>query len=93
MFNLFASQTAHLSLRTSPEQEAILRRASEAERKSLADFILDSACQAAEQTLLDQYLSIIPNNQAQTLMNLIDHLEQFTDELHTPFPYKTPDVK
>lgn len=37
-----------------PEQEAVLRRAADVAHKSLTDFILDSACQAAAQTLLDQ---------------------------------------
>ena len=39
-----------------PEQEALLKRAAEIRHKSLTDFVLDSACLAAEQTLLDQRL-------------------------------------
>ena len=85
-----ASRTAQLSLCTTPEQEAILRRASEAAHKSLDDFILDSAFRAAEQTLLGQYLSMIPDDQAQTLLNLIEHPDQFNDGLHAPFPHKAP---
>jgi uncharacterized protein (DUF1778 family) len=38
-------------------QEAILKRAADARHKSLTEFILDSACSAAEQTLLDQRLT------------------------------------
>ena len=48
------SRSARLGLRATPEQEAILRRAADIAHKSLTDFILDSACHAAEQTLLDQ---------------------------------------
>ena len=33
-----------------PAQEVVLRRAAEVAHKSLTDFILDSACLAAEQT-------------------------------------------
>lgn len=44
-----ATRTARLGLRATPEQEAVLRRAAEVAHKSLTDFILDSACQAAEQ--------------------------------------------
>ena len=48
------SRSARLGLRATPEQEAILRRAADIAHKSVTDFILDSACHAAEQTLLDQ---------------------------------------
>ncbi|MBL8484823.1 MAG: DUF1778 domain-containing protein, partial [Rhodocyclaceae bacterium] len=48
-----SSRSARLGLRATPEQEAVLRRAAELAHKSLTDFILDSACLAAEQTLLD----------------------------------------
>jgi len=48
------AKSARLGLRAAPEQEEILRRAAQASHKSLTEFILDSACAAAEQTLLDQ---------------------------------------
>ena len=46
-----SARSARLGLRATPEQEVVLRRAAEVARKSLTDFILDSACLAAEQTL------------------------------------------
>lgn len=49
-----SARSARLGLRATPEQEAVLRRAAEVAHKSLTDFILDSACLAAEQTLLDR---------------------------------------
>ena len=45
------SRTARLGLRATPEQETVLRRAAVVAHKSLTDFILDAAYQAAEQTL------------------------------------------
>jgi len=48
-----ATRPARLDLRATPEQEAVLRRAAELAQKSLTDFILDSACQVTEKTLLD----------------------------------------
>jgi uncharacterized protein (DUF1778 family) len=48
-----SSRSVRLGLRATPEQETLLRRAAEVARKSLTDFILDAAYQAAEQTLLD----------------------------------------
>jgi uncharacterized protein (DUF1778 family) len=64
-----APRSARLGLRATPEQEAILRRAAEVAHKSLTDFILDSACQAAEQTLLDQRLFIVSGSRNQDLLD------------------------
>lgn len=67
-----ATRTARLGLRTTPQQEAVLRRAAEVSHKSMTDFILDSACQAAEQTLLDQRLFMLTGERAETLLDLLD---------------------
>jgi uncharacterized protein (DUF1778 family) len=67
-----ASRSARLGLRATPEQETILRRAAEVAHKSLTDFILESACQAAEQTLLDQRLFMVSGSQYQALLDLLD---------------------
>lgn len=47
-------RSARRGLRATPQQEGVLRRAAEVAHKSMTDFILDSACRVAEQTLLDQ---------------------------------------
>lgn len=70
------ARSARLGLRATPEQEAVLRRAAEVSHKSLTDFILDSACLAAEQTLLDQRLFMVSGSQAQALIDLLDRPEQ-----------------
>lgn len=67
-----APRSARLGLRATPEQERVLRRAAEVARKSLTDFILDSACQAAEQTLLDQRLFLVSGGEYQALLDLLD---------------------
>ena len=67
-----ATRSARLGLRATPQQEAVLRRAAEVSNKSMTDFILDSACQAAEQTLLDQRLFLVTGGQAQALLSLLD---------------------
>ncbi len=48
-----SARSARLGSRATPEQETVLRRAALVMHKSLTDFILDAAYQAAEQTLLD----------------------------------------
>lgn len=71
-----STRSARLGLRATPEQEVVLRRAAEVAHKSLTDFILDSACLAAEQTLLDQRLFMVSGSQYQALMDLLDRPEQ-----------------
>ncbi|MGB4117137.1 MAG: DUF1778 domain-containing protein [Polaromonas sp.] len=66
------ARSARLGLRSSETQLAVLRRAAEVAHKSLTDFILDSACLAAEQTLLDQRLFMASSKDYQALLDLLD---------------------
>jgi uncharacterized protein (DUF1778 family) len=85
-----AARSARLGLRATPEQEAVLRRAADVAHKSLTEFILDSACLAAEQTLLDQRLFMVSGSQYQALMDLLDAPEQTNDGLRDLFSRKAP---
>lgn len=67
-----AARSARLGLRTTPEQEMVLRRAADVAHKSLTDFILDAAYQAAEQTLLDQRLFMVSGSQYQALLDMLN---------------------
>ena len=67
-----STRSARLGLRSSRAQLAVLRRAAEVAHKSLTDFVLDSACPAAEQTLLDQRLFMVSNQDYQTLLEVLD---------------------
>lgn len=69
---LTSARSARLGLRATPAQETLLRRAAEVAHKSLTDFVLDAAYQAAEQTLLDQRLFMVSGNQYQALMEMLD---------------------
>jgi uncharacterized protein (DUF1778 family) len=70
-----ATRTARLGLRATPEQETVLRRAAEVAHKSLTDFILEAAYQAAEKTLLDQRLFMVSGSQYQALLDMLDRPE------------------
>lgn len=85
-----ATRSARLGLRASREQEVVLRRAAEVAHKSLTDFILDSACQAAEQTLLDQRLFMVSGSQYQTLMDMLEGPEQVNEGLCELFARAAP---
>ena len=66
------ARSARLGLRVTPTQEAVLRRAAEVSHKSLTDFSLDAAYQAAEQALLDQRLFMVSGSQYQALLDMLD---------------------
>jgi uncharacterized protein (DUF1778 family) len=85
-----AARSARLGLRATPEQEVVLRRAAEVAHKSLTEFILDSACLAAEQTLLEQRLFIVSGSQYQALMDLLEQPEQPNEGLRDLFARKAP---
>jgi uncharacterized protein (DUF1778 family) len=85
-----APRSARLGLRATPEQEALLRRAAEGARRSLTDFILDSACKAAEQTLLDQRLFTVSGSRYQDLMDLLEQPEEPNEGLRDLFSRKAP---
>ena len=59
------------------QKEMILRQAAQVSQKTLTEFILESACQAAQDTLLDQRLFLVEDTHYQTLLEL---LEQPADE-------------
>ena len=87
------SRSARLGLRTTPEQETILRRAAAVSHKSLTEFVMESACLAAEQTLLDQRLFMVSDGQATALLELLDRpAEENTgllDLFAKPAPWNT----
>ena len=68
----------------------MLRRAAEVSNKSMTDFILDSACRVAEQTLLDQRLFLVTSSQSQTLLSLLDRPEQDNPGLKDLFSRRAP---
>lgn len=84
------TRSARLGLRATPEQEAVLRRAADVAHKSLTDFVLDAACKAAEQTLLEQRLFMVSGKQRQALMDLFERPEQDNEGLRELFARRVP---
>ncbi|WP_240342318.1 DUF1778 domain-containing protein [Methylococcus sp. EFPC2] len=68
----------------------MLRRAAEVAHKSLTDFVLDAACQAAEQTLLDQRLFIVSGSQYQSRMEMLERPESDNASLADLFARRPP---
>lgn len=90
-----SQKSIRLGLRATPVQKAMLRRAAEASHKSLTDFILDSACQTAEQTLLDRRLFMVSGSRYQALLDLLEQAPQasagLSDLLARPDPWSAKD--
>jgi len=84
------TRPARFGLRATLEQEAVLRRAAEVAHKSLTDFILDSACQAAEQTLLNQRLYMVSGKQYQDFLDLLDAPSVENEGLRDLFAHQAP---
>lgn len=91
--NNSAARSARFGLRATPEQEAVLRRAAEVAHKSLTDFILDAACQAAERTLLDQRLFMVSGSQYQALLEMLEQPEADNAGLADLFARRAPWAK
>lgn len=84
------TRSSRLGLRATPEQEVILRRAAQVKHKSLTDFILESACQAAQETLLDQRLFLVTDSQYQSLLDLLDRPAEDSAGLQRLFSKRPP---
>jgi uncharacterized protein (DUF1778 family) len=68
----------------------VLRRAADAAHKSLTDFILESACEAAERTLIDQRLFVVSGDQARSLLDLLERPAQDNAGLRDLFSHPEP---
>lgn len=66
------AKTARLGLRATPEQEVFLRRAAQACHKSLTEFIMESAFQAAADVLMDQRIFMVSGDRYQALLDMLD---------------------
>ena len=58
--------------------------------KTLTDFILESACRAAEQTLLDQRLFMVPRSEYRALLGLLDRPPEDNSGLKDLFAKPAP---
>ena len=65
------SNTERLSLRLTPEQDAVLRRAAEARGESANDFVLRHAIEAAEMELADRRVFVVDDAEWTQLQDLL----------------------
>lgn len=71
-----AVRSGRLGLRTTPVQAALIQRAAEVTQKSITEFVLTSACEKAEQTLLDQRLFLIDEQTWKVFQDVLERPTQ-----------------
>jgi len=84
------AKSSRIGLRATPEQEAVLRHAADACHKSLTEFVMDSACEAAEQALLDQRLFMVSGEKYQQFVELLDRSPELNTGLRDLFSKPAP---
>jgi uncharacterized protein (DUF1778 family) len=67
-----ANKTDRIDLRVSPAQKAIIASAAMASQKGVSEFIIESVVRQAEETLLDQRLFILSDEDFQDLERELD---------------------
>lgn len=66
------SKTDRIDLRVSPTQKALIASAAKASQKDVSQFIIESVVRQAEETLLDQRLFILSDEDFQELEKELD---------------------
>lgn len=84
------TKTSRIGFRTSEPQAKIIKMASDISHKSLTDFIVDSACQAAEKVILDQRLFIVSEEIHQKFSDILDRPIQENEGLKKLFSSSSP---
>ena len=83
-------RSGRIGIRTTPAQEHLLRCAAATSHKSLTDFILDSACRTAEETLLDQRFFGVSSEVGAKILELLDAPAIETEGLRRLRDQKSP---
>lgn len=77
------ARSGRLGLRTTPVQAALIQRAAEVAQKSITEFVLTSACEKAEQTLLDQRLFLIDEKAFEEFQDILERPAQVKKSLQS----------
>jgi len=75
------SRTARFGFRATLQQEALLRKAAEITGKNVTQFVLTSACEAAENALTDQKIFFADDESFQAFQDILERPAQVKPEL------------
>ncbi|WP_253255799.1 DUF1778 domain-containing protein [Legionella quinlivanii] len=85
-----SAKNSRLGFRASETQAKIIRMASELSHKSLTDFIMDSAYQAAEKVILDQRLFMVSEDVFNKFSEILNRPQQENEGLKDLFSLSSP---
>ncbi|MEA5468242.1 DUF1778 domain-containing protein [Spirulina sp. 06S082] len=85
-----ATRSETISLRAKPNQIALIDRAAEIQGKTRTQFLLDSACQEANDVILDQTLFALDEEKFQEFMEAIDAPPMNNEKLRALLNSKSP---
>lgn len=85
-----SSKAARFNLRTTPEQQALIRKAAQVQRKSVSEFILESACRSAESALFEAKTLLLDRQGWKQLNEALKRDARAVPELVELFREKAP---
>jgi uncharacterized protein (DUF1778 family) len=83
-------RTARINIRATNEQDTLIRRAADAQRKSVSEFVLDSACRSAESALFDAKTILLDESGWNHFMEALERDAKEIPELVGLFREKAP---
>lgn len=84
------TRTARFGLRATPQQQRLIQRAAEVLNKNVTEFVLDSACKFAENTLLDQRLFLANDEDWQKFQDALEQPAEVKPGLQKLMKEKSP---
>jgi len=84
------SRTARFGLRATLQQEALLRKAAKITGKNITQFVLTSACEAAEYVLCDQKLFFADDKSFQAFEKILERPAQIKPKLRKLMKSRAP---
>lgn len=79
--DIIVSRTARLGLRITSYQEALIRKAAGISGKNVTQFVLNSACEAAENALIDQRIFFADEKKYRAFQNALERPAQIKPKL------------
>ncbi len=76
-----SSRTARFGFRATLQQEALLRKAAEITGRNVTQFVLTSACEAAENALCDQKIFFADDESFQVFQDILERPAQIKPKL------------
>lgn len=84
------SRTARFGFRATAHQESLIRKAAEITGKNVTEFVLASACEAAENTLTDQKIFFADDESFRAFQEILERPAQTKPELRELLTKRSP---